>query len=337
MAAFYRVQIALETPFSTPFHSGTLFGHLCWAWRHLKDEQWLERWLKKLRDREEEPVLVSDGLPHGYLPVPILSPAPEDPAIREEQRNQQWLPRLERVKKLRKTSWIPLDTFLTLRDKLSEPALWEALGSHDEGTPRERSAPDAAARRKPFAPLEHRVAHNTINRLTGTTPKTGGLYFMDEYWPGSSPPQEPWHLDVWVQCPWSQDELRELFAWIGQHGYGRDASLGRGRFRAEVKPAPDGLFDHPGTRRLSLSHGSLTQNMKQPRYRLETHYGKLGSWFASGTLRPFKYPLLLARPGATFEPADDGPYGELLTGIHPEDDRIVHNAWHLTVPFTEVL
>jgi hypothetical protein len=31
--------------------------------------------------------------------------------------------------------------------------------------------------------------------------------------------------------------------------------------------------------------------------------------------------------------AATGPYGALLRGVHPHHPEIVHNAWHLCVPF----
>ena len=131
---------------------------------------------------------------------------------------------------------------------------------------------------------------------------------------------------------------------IGEHGYGKDASLGRGCFRVTVAEAGARLFESGGNRLMSLSHGSLTWNMHEPRYRLETHYGKLGGGRAvtgklvggETVLAPFKYPLSLLKPGATFAPGGEDPFGELLHGVHNLYDDVVHNAWHLTVPYTEV-
>jgi CRISPR-associated protein Csm4 len=101
-----------------------------------------------------------------------------------------------------------------------------------------------------------------------------------------------------------------------------------------VEPADPRLIDHDGNRRLSLSHGVLTPNMAAPFYKLHTHYGKLGGLYAGGERSPFKHPLLLTRPGATFSPTDAGPFGALLADAHPHHPEIRQNAWHLCLPFT---
>lgn len=294
--AFFRVGLELKAPLGTPLHSGTLFGHLCWAYRWLKGESSLMKRLERLDSGH--PFLISDGFPEGCVPRPVLAPAKggaED-------------------KRLRRGGWLRLQRFLEIRTRVSHAALNEVsedLEAAEQGGP-------------------VRVAHNTIDRHTGTTPEEGGLYFADEWWPGTAGSR--W--DVYVSGEMSREELGELFGFMGEHGYGRDASTGRGRFAADVGPAPEGLFEAVGNRRMSLSHGTLTANMKDPRYRLEVHCGKLGSLFASGG-PVFKKPLTLLRPGATFQPDGGGPFGELIREACPGRPEIWHNAWHLTVAYSE--
>jgi CRISPR-associated protein Csm4 len=288
-------------------HSGTLFGHLCWAWSHLRSPEDLSQWLTGLH---ADPFLVSDAFPSGFLPRPLLLPRRQ---TRTGKLDSQAVQDLDRQKKLRKLEWLSIESFLTVARKVSPKTLSQFNA-------------------QPETPKEHRVAHNTINRLTGTTPKEGGLYFADEFWP--RPAGSQW--DVYVRTSLPAEWLTKLFQTVGELGFGRDSTLGRGRFSARVEPAPSALFHASGRRRMSLSHGSLTSNMQQPRYRLHTHYGRAWGLNAlSGSHSPFKRPLTLLRPGSTFEPSDDGPYGELFAGVHPGRPEIVHNAWHLTVPFDE--
>jgi len=298
---YYRVRLQLEAPLGTPLHSGTLFGHLCWARRFLEGEEALGRWLASLE--QGEPFLLSSGLPAGMLPRPLL--APVRGAVEAKQ--------------VRKRQYLSLEDFLAMRGRLSARALAKAA---TDGPERLRLK-------------SHRLAHNTIDRRLGTTPEEGGLYFVDELWP-CAPPGEAVDWDVYVGASLSAGELAALFEAVGRLGYGRDATLGRGRFRVRVEPAPEGLFGAAGRRLLSLSHGSLTANMRRPRYRLEPHFGKLGPVAAAeAAANPFKYPLTLLRPGATFEPADAGPFGELLRGVHPTAAFVRHNAWHLAVAYDE--
>jgi CRISPR-associated protein Csm4 len=311
----YRIRIRLTAPLATPLHSGTLFGHLCWARRYQEGERSLVAWLKALPDA---PLLLSDALPADCLPRPLLAPA-EFPAPDSDDK-RALLSLLQKQKKARKVPHLGISDFLELRDAFSERRLLALLGSR----PPSRAGPVASVRQP----------HNAINRRTGTTPESGGLYFMDEQWHGEA--AADW--DIYLQGAVNADQVRDWFTQIGQLGFGRDASLGRGQFTVEgIGEADPRLFGwNGGNRLLSLSHGSLTPSMRAPRYKLHTHYGKLGGLFGGTAHSPFKYPLSLLAPGATFAPGE-GPYGELLTGVHPHRPETCHNAWHLCIPFTEAV
>jgi CRISPR-associated protein Csm4 len=314
---FYMVRLWLEGPIATPMISGTLFGHLCWAYRWRFGEQRFAQWLGEM---ESQPLLISDAMPRGYLPKPLLRAQPRDPEPLEAAS----------LKALKKQPWLSRDQFLRIRDHLNEDSLLAALTADEQTRERER----AARRSEPFPEAiagMARIPHNTINRLTNRTLQQGGLYFTDEEWPSQAAKER----EVYVQTVLDPPLLRDLFTQTGKMGYGRDASAGRGQFSVlDIESAPDGLFDAPGSRRMSLSHGSLTPNMTEARYRLHTHFGKVGGLF-SISAKPFKKPLTLLRPGATFRPADDGPFGELLRGVYSVNPRVVHCAWHLTVRYTE--
>lgn len=310
----YRVRLRLQGPLATPLQSGTLFGHLCWALRWRDGEGALTDWLAALEDR---PLLLSDAFPAGCLPRPLLAPAPLPEPRGGESRND-FRARMEGDKALRKRAWIAVDDWLALRGNLNEARLMERL--------RASPAPESARSERV------RLAHNTIDRLTGTTPDSGGLYFMDETW---HDPRQAAERDVYLRAELPAGEVEDLFRRVGESGFGRDAALGRGRFGVTVTAADPALFDHAGNRLLSLAHGLLTANMAEPRYKLHTHYGKLGGLYAGGARSPFKQPLSLLRPGATFAPADGGPFGALLAGVHPQHPEVRHHAWHLCLPYTE--
>lgn len=304
--ADYRVRIRLLGPLGTPLHSGTLFGHLCWAMYHRRGEQRLVAWLKEL---EANPLLLSSGMPAGYLPRPLLKP------WRGTGSGGNAAQDAEEAKRIKKAEWLTVEEFLALRDSMTDEGVQSALRRRRNGGP-------ARA-------LQHRVAHNTIDRRTGTTPETGGLYFVDEAWPASGKSDE-W--DIYARSAMTRDEVEELFAFAGEHGYGRDGSLGRGRWHCTVETADKRLFEGGRRRWMSLSHGSLSANMLRARYKLQTHYGRVGPALATKA-QAFKRPLVLLKPGATFAGDGDGPFGALLKGVHPHREEIVHNAWHLAVGF----
>lgn len=311
MASYYRVKLELDGPLATPFHSGTFFGHLCWAYRALKSEESLGRWLSTMGD---DPFLLSDGLPADCLPRPLVRP--------QGRAGRMGLEELNRVKELKKRRHIRRGLFEALRGAMSEGALLGGLFTND---------PPAGTRRE-------RQAHNTIDRRTGRTPETGGLYFTEASWPGSESTTRTdsggFHWDVYVKTSLDKTALGEMMGLVGKWGYGKDASVGRGRFTSTIEDESAGFFEQSGPRRMSLSHGTLTPEMNDARYRLHTHYGKTGGVYAMGS-SPFKYPLTLVEPGATFAAAGDGPFGAMLSGVHPTKPWIRHNAWHLTLSYTE--
>lgn len=322
----YRIRLRLHGPLATPLHSGTLFGHLCWAKRLRESDAALTTWLAAL---PEAPLLLSDALPRDQLPRPLLQPG-ERPESAASESRQAFLHRLQKDKQLRKTDFISVADFLELRAGLNEARLLARL--RQRAAEQEKAESDQSRWRSRPLSLTVRQAHNTIDRLTGTTPETGGLYFMEEKWRRDQAAE----MDVYAAGEIGGEELQALIDTIGEFGFGRDANLGRGRFAATVDLADSRLFAHDGNCRLSLSHGVITSNMAAPFYKLHTHYGKLGGLYAGGERSPFKHPLLLARPGATFSPADAGPFGTLLDGVHPHHPEIRQNAWHFCLPFTVV-
>ncbi len=318
MPATYRIRFRLASPLATPLHSGTLFGNLCWAWRYLYGEASLGQWLCSLA---ENPFLISDGFPADMLPRPLLKPAPVEAMT---------LDQIQVHKKLKKRKLIPRAVFEELRNNISEKALGQRLARLDEEEKKrlERMTPQERERlgREGWV----RVPHNRIQRITGRTPEEGGLFFTEEFWVTGLRQ----YRDVYVQTSLPQEKLEELFRQVARWGYGKDATWGRGRFDGlEITPETSGLFDGKLPRAMSLSHGSLTSNMGHARYQLETHYGRLGGVYAASS-SPFKYPLLLMKPGATFE-AGPGPFGELLQEVHPAMPAVRHNAWHLFVTCRE--
>lgn len=319
MAATYRIRFRLASPLSTPLYSGTLFGNLCWAWRYLYGEEDLGRWLCSL---SEDPFLISDGFPAGCLPRPIL-PAP--------RARTMSIGELDRQKRLKKTAYVPKALLESLREDLDEELLREKLGKYLEGEEARLARLTPEERRKQGRESVVRVPHNRIHRLTGRTPDEGGLFFVEERWATGLAA----YRDLYVRTSLAVDRLREVFAQMARWGYGRDATWGRGRFDGiEIDEEKSALFDGKLPRAMTLSHGSLSPNMRNARYRLETHYGRLGGVYASSEA-VFKHPLLLVKPGATFE-AGPGPFGEMLGGVHPVKEWVRQNAWHLTVTFREV-
>ena len=303
----YRIRIDLRAALGTPFHSGTLFGHLCWAYLDLRGEDALATWLAEMENQRRPPFLLSDAFPASFLARPLTRPKLPGPDLPLEQA--------AREKRKRKARLVRRDDFLRVRTGADADAWGEAA---------------VDARPPELASVRH--AHNVIDRIRGTTPETAGIWFIDDEWCK----EDGTRFDVYVECDHGSALLHELFDYVGDSGYGRDSTYGRGFFVVEGIEEERELGAFQGNRLISLSHGCLTANMKAPRYRRETHFGKLGIRMNARTGRPWKKPILLMQPGATFAPADGGPFGNLLSGVHPDLPEICFNAWHLAIPYREI-
>lgn len=309
----FRIRLRLVAPLGTPMVSGTLFGHLCWAYLDRHGEPALEDWLAAMERGERAPFLISDAFPADHLPRPLLPPEipAGDPSPEDARRH----------KRQRKATLVRREEFLRLRARPTREGDW--LG---------------AVADPPSLGVQH--AHNVIDRLRNTTPEVAGLWFVEDDWGFTLLPER----DVYVETDLDAGELRDLFAHVGATGYGRDVTYGRGFFEVvevaedtELAAGPQG----DDIRLVSLSHGCLTANMADARWRRVTHFGKLaaraeGRPAAHGQpARPWKKPLLLMRPGATFRPVDGGPFGALLDRVHRDLPQVRFNAWHLAVSYRE--
>ncbi|MDQ2694753.1 MAG: hypothetical protein M3Z21_05120 [Pseudomonadota bacterium] len=304
-----RLRLTLQGPVATPMHSGTLFGHLCWIKRWRDGEDALADWLAAMAQR---PLLISDALPADCLPRPLL--APMEPPRPAGGDRAAFVRRLQADRALLGTDYIRVTDFLDLRVRLNEAQLLDRLRSTG-------AAETGDGRVMP-------QARHPLHRLRATALEGDGRQVALECWPDAAAAGR----DVYVRG--GDADTEDLFRRLGEWGFGRAAGLGRGRFTVRAEPAEPRLFQHRGNRLLSLSHGVLTPNMLHPRYRLHAHYGKLGAGH-DRPLSPHKRPLILTRPGATFEPADAGPYGALLAAVHPGTAPVRHHALHLCLPYTE--
>ena len=272
--ALHRATLALATPLGTPLAGDTLFGQFCWALREAQSEAELTRRLKGYTQGEPW-LIVSDGFPSGYLPKPTLpqhfEPQP-DPAARKAAKKKRWIPVGHAGKAL---------------------AALLASAVDDE----------AAFGKIPYskAPRATAQPHNTINRLTGTTGEGAfAPYIMAQTF--HAPGQR---IDVYLvldETRISVDESGRLLAAIGATGFGRDASIGLGKFSVErIEPAS--FTAHAKTNAYWTLAPCAPQGLgydgDRSYWRVVTRFGRHGNAHAlSGN--PFKTPALLAATGAVF-------------------------------------
>ena len=272
----YRILLEPKSAFGTPLKGDTLFGQLCWAIVNRYGEGRLQELLDSY---PTQPFTVcSDGFPGGYFPRPSLPTVYFDVADNEGRKASK------------KKRWIPLD------DLMTPVSMWLVNAKSDA----ELMFPDKV-REQP---------HNSINRLTGTTGE--GMfapYSQLQLWYPADVKFDIYLLFDDVQL--SLTELLTLFDDVGSFGYGRDASIGMGKFKILDHAVWDFSVTTNANACLTLSPCApqgLELGSKHSYYNVFTRFGKHGDLGVHGKHGPFKAPVLLADTGAVFSPIAKGQH-----------------------------
>ena len=263
-----RYTITPKTAFGSPLVGDSLFGHLCWAIRNSAGESKLTELLDGYLDGNPFAV-VSDAVPAGYLPrptVPVhLFSKEENPSRRKEIKRKRWV----QIEVLGK----PFESW---------------LASADGG-----------------AKVEAYIQpHNSIDRMTGTT-GTGQFapYSVEQLWHS-----EGAAYDLYVchdEARLKADDLSELLASMGASGFGRDASVGLGKFDVSMNEEQELPKAGNANAYLTLAccapQGQGFQSGSSF-YEITNRFGRHGD-IAALTGIPYKNPILMAGRGAVFTPS----------------------------------
>jgi CRISPR-associated protein Csm4 len=318
------IAIRWRGPVGTPLRGDTLWGEVCWAIREMRGEDHLARLLQQMRAPDASPLALSDGMPAGLLPRPVLPPLPRSQREAALPADTPPLDRLRRLKTASKVRHLNADW---LR------AHAQALREHDItaeclrlGNPVRAEAPVL---------VEQPRVHVTLNRSTGRALE-GALFMDGALWP--KPPDTPWHIiaDPGVL---GAGALAEALRVVGLTGHGADASTGMGGFDIEP-PQPFEWPDIPEPNAL-LALGPFVPAPRDPArgyWRLETRFGRVGNVYSCRDVNgvrhtPFKKPLVMLQPGSLLGPA--GPHrwrlGRIVPDIHALP-QVVHGALTPALP-----
>lgn len=273
----YRYTLQPLSAFGTPLAGDTLFGQLCWTLRHRLGNARLNELLQGYTSGQPFAV-VSDALPAGHVPLPHV---PSD--IWQKSTAADAADR----KALKKKKWLPVAALLQPFEQWQGSAQTDAQVAPESATPIQRAQP-----------------HNTINRQTGTTGE-------GQFAPYAAP--QIWfhpamHFDLYVtldETRLSGAELSAALDHMGATGFGRDASIGLGKFERKGDMAP---MTFPAT---ASANSYLTLSPCAPQglgfcpvrstYQVTTRFGRHGD-AAVQSGQPFKRPVLLAKAGGVFWP-----------------------------------
>ena len=291
-----RATIKLHTAFGTPLVGDTLFGQLCWAAREQLGNEALAGLLEGYTSGKPW-LVVSDGFPSGYLPKPTVPVGANSFAQANVKRADESAPTnaAQQRKAEKNKRWLPVGKAgIPLKE-------WMALAATDQ---------------QAFGakPVEAPQPHNTINRHTGTTGNS-------EFAPYTQPQifhARDQRIDLYLaldETRLPQEALIELLKAVGSHGFGRDASIGLGKFSVESVSANSfaqraqnrsNEFEPTKTAYLTLAPCAPQGqglNGDQSYWRVITRFGRHGNRHGISE-KPFKNPVLLAATGAVFVPQE---------------------------------
>ena len=283
----YRFTIQPLSAFGTPLAGDTLFGQLCWTLRRQLGNDRLNALLQGYTEGKPFAV-VSDALPVDHVPLPSVP-------------TSLWaaLPDIER-KLLKKKRW--------LKHKALSQAFshWQiaACSDADVAVHAERAQP-----------------HNTINRQTGTTGEGQfAPYAMSQIW---FKPDMRFDLHVVLdEARLSPAEFTAALDAMGATGFGRDASIGLGKFQ-RIGDADATTWPVATDANSYLTLGPCAPQGQgfcpvRSFYQVVTRFGRHGD-AAVQSGNPFKRPVLLAKAGSVFWPETLDPaspfIGQGLGGV----------------------
>jgi CRISPR-associated protein Csm4 len=251
-----------------------------------------------LADYDESPfMIISDAFESGYMPKPKL---PLSKLLSPEcAKNAD-------KKEERKKQWIKPDDLLTFGE-------FHALSKKEQ---------DSVVN----------VAHNSIDYRTFTTGKDG-------FAPYGSREIEMNKKDIYVlidEKRFSLGELKNTFDVLGCYGYGKDSSIGKGRFTLSSFERVENLNTQSNSVMALSPFSPQGLECKAIYYDPFTRFGKKGAFRSQEN--PFKKPLLLADTASVvvFNHAyTKGYIGKAIRG-HTTHEDIVHQGYAITTAIKEI-
>lgn len=307
----YRITIQPQSAFGTPLMGDTLFGQFCWGALHLFGEEKLSSLLEGYTNNKPF-IIFSNAFPKGYLPLPTI-PSYFFSELDEDR------------KQLKKLQWIQIN------DCNSPLSLWQKKSWNSK---------DDEILVKQF---KNQVqSHNSIDRLLGTTTSGG------QFAPYQSAQQwffDTYLMDIYIiidtkRLDW--ESCREILNNIGKFGFGRDASIGLGKYKIVEEQKinlSQYISSHSANCYMTLANSAPQNkdywNKEYCYYQITTRFGRHGDRYAFEK-NPFKKPIILAKAGAILTPNKMENLSFIGKGInnvsHIDKINIVHQGYAPIIP-----
>lgn len=293
----YRFTLSPQSAMGTPLVGDTLFGQLCWAVRNRFGEARLTALLEGYT--EQRPfMVVSDAFPQDFLPLPTLP-------------SKFWQTKTETDRKsLKKAQWLKIDDA-----EKSAVKFWQEC---------------ALQANFKFEKESQDQFHNTIDRQTNTTGEGQFAPYSTELtWFDSVQ-----KFDLYIvldENRFTLEDLQQVLNDVSSFGFGRDASIGLGKFQC-INPQAVNFLQQNANCYLTLANCApqkLGLNKEYCYYQITTRFGRHGDIQALSS-NPFKKPIIFAKPAAIFTPEKYEPrlfLGNGLSDISHAQPNAVHQGY----------
>lgn len=321
---FGEIIIEPVSAFGTPLKGDTLFGQFCWvlSWCPQLLNGLLSSWLETYGN--EPFVVFSSAFPsrgeYRYFPRPCF---PVSRLLRE----LECVKKLERRKKVKAKRWVRVEGAFVV--DLSQAKLLSGKEVAEEFLSQREEF--SAGNFLDFLTEEERI-RNAIRRSTFTTGQGGfSPYGLSDHWflPGIT-------LSIYViylEEAFTLAKVAEGLQVVGEVGFGRDASVGLGRFRVA------GFKEHSlppvseAEAFVALSpfvpgEDDPEEVLFEPFVRFGRHGGPLAI-----SHKPFKNPVLMADEGALIKGKLKKPFvGRALRGLSEVMPETVSQGYAPIIP-----
>ena len=299
----------------TPLRSDTLSGLLLWRIAERYGSEACRKAIDAFRDGNP-PFILSSALPKDMVFTPRLPPVPRtlfrqwaDAGIFQTADGSplSLFDTLQAYKKFRKTPYLPVEVWLNYAPALSLRPLLIRFCQMTEGEKTRTSS-------------ESVEPHVSIDRQSGTAIK-GGLFFNRLTWFSK---ETAFHLYARAADP---STLLEMLREVGELGFGKDTSTGKGRFAVDADTTFDpAQFENDGPHSMLCSVcAAMDMSALDGWYAVEAKRGKVGP----ASINPHKAPMLLVQEGSVLRTLPTGPY--VLEGIN-SDTSIIQVTQPLALP-----
>jgi len=298
----YRFDIKLKGAFATPPKGDTFFGQFCWQIVQNRDSSFLEELLDGYTANRPFAIF-SDILPQNRIQKPPIPDSLFGIAFDPKKRKEIKAKNIIDLEKLKENKYLYNKEFILKK----------------------------VESQKDFKVKESIVVRNSINRLTFTTDK--GFDPFANYRFDYQSDNATFYLMLDERL--SIEDTTIFLEQIGQIGFGKDSSVGRGKY--DIIKVSEYQFDNNNTNALiTLSPSILSnQGFTQAWYNTFTRFGKHGNYLTHSLV--WKNPILMADSFALIKSEKKEFIGQGLGGdgkISKALPQTVHQGYAITIPVT---